>query len=130
MEKLKRWTPEQKEFAFNNLGKKTVKEIAQHIGKSEVAVNLFLLRRRTSPKTVLKNNLVLLIIQEAFVSVEYFTPTREFYEAIKIGQKRFWSLYKGVNKATDEECIRIASHLGVDAVSLFERRQLNLFENE
>lgn len=128
--KYKRWSPEEKEFVFNNLGKITPKDMAEYLGKTEMAVNLFLSRKRTSPKTVVKNNIVLAILQEAFVDPEYFTPNRTFFDAVKIGQKRWWSLYKGVKKATDEECLRIANHLGVDRRIFFENRQLNLFETE
>lgn len=129
--KYKRWSPEEKEFVFSNLGEKTISEMAEHLGKTEMAVNLFLLRKRTSPKTVVKNNIVLLLLQTAFVNPEYFTPNRTFFESVKIGQKRWWSLYKGVKKATDEEVVRIANHLCVDMSDFFEIRQLNLFdENE
>ena len=128
--KYKRWTPEEKEFVFNNLGKKTPKEMAEDLGKTEMSVNLFLLRKRISPKTVVKNNIVLAILREAFVNPEYFTPNRTFFDSVKIGQKRWWSLYKGVEKATDEECLRIANHLGVDTSAFFESRQLNLFKSE
>jgi hypothetical protein len=128
--KKKRWSAQEKEFVFNNLGKISTKEMAIQLGKTEVSVNLFLLRKRTSPKAVVKNNMVLMILQYAFVNPEYFTPTRTFYDAVKIGQKRWWSLYKGVKRATDEECLRIASHLGVDTSAFFESRQLNFFEIE
>jgi hypothetical protein len=128
--KYKRWTPTEKEYVFDNLRKKSIKEMAEYLGKTEMAVNLFLLRRRTSPKTVVKNNIVLAILQEAFIDPEYFTPNRTFFDSVKIGQKRWWSLYKGIEKATDEECLRIANHLGVYTSTFFEKRQLNLFDTE
>jgi hypothetical protein len=85
--KYKRWSPEEKEFVFSNLRKMTPKDIAEHLGKTEMAVNLFLLRKRTSPKTVVKNNIVLAILQYAFVDPEYFTPNRTFFDAVKLGLK-------------------------------------------
>jgi hypothetical protein len=122
-----RWTDREKEFLFDHLQKMPVPEIARELGKTERAVILFLHRHRTSPKTVIKNNLILVILQTAFVRPEYFKPTRTFYDAVKIGQKRWWALYKGVIKATDEECLRVARHLNVDMEELFENRQLKLF---
>jgi hypothetical protein len=124
----KHWTVQEKEFVFNNLGKLNPLEMARQLGKTEMSVNLFLLRHRTSPKTVVKKNVILLILEEAFVTPEYFKPTRTFYDAVKIGQKRWWMLYKGIARATDEECLRVARHLGVDRESLLERRQLKLFD--
>ena len=121
------WTEQEKEFLFSNLQKQTVPDIARHLGKTERAVSLYLLRRRISPKTVIKNNVILVILQTAFVRPEYFKPTRTFYEAVKIGQKRWWALYNGVLTATDEECRRVAHHLNVDSTELFENRQLELF---
>jgi hypothetical protein len=121
------WSDREKEFLFSHLEKLDISQIARELGKTEQAVRLFLLRRRIRPKTVVKNNLVLIIIKTAFAGPEYFKPTRAFYEAVKIGQKRWWSLYTGTVRATDEECLRVARHLNVDMKDLFENRQTELF---
>lgn len=123
-----RWTEQEKEYLLSHLQKQTVPDIARHLGKTERAVSLYLLHHRISPKTVVKNNLMLIILQTAFVHSEYFTPTRAFYDAVKIGQKRWWAIYKGVRKATDEECMRVALHLNVDLTELLANRQMELFE--
>lgn len=126
---MKRWTASEKEFLFRNMKKKKISEIAKELNRSEMSVNLFLLRRRTSPQTVVKNNLILIILKQAFTDPEYFTPTRAFFDAVGIGQKRWWSLYKGINVATGEECLRVCRHLNVPTEKVFDQMQLSLFDN-
>jgi hypothetical protein len=125
-----RWTDKEKEFVYSHLNKLAPSQIAQELGKSERAVCLFLHRHRLNTATVVKKNIILIILKMAFVDPEYFKPTRTFYDAVKLGQKRWWALYKGVRRPTDEECLRIATHLKVDMKELFENRQMNMFENE
>lgn len=122
------WTLQEKEFVFNNLQKLNASEIAVKLGKTERAVNLFLFRHRRSPRAVVKNNIILCILQATFINPEYFMPTRAFYEAVKISQKRWWALYRGTVQATEEEYRRVARHLGVDNAELFEKRQTDLFK--
>jgi hypothetical protein len=123
-----RWTEEDKAFLFAHLHKLTVLQIARELKKTERAVNLFLHRCRKNPASCVNKNVILIILETAFVRPEYFRPTRTFYEAVKIGQKRWWALYKGVIRATDEECRRVMEHLKIDREDLFGNRQLNLFE--
>ncbi|MDR0829243.1 MAG: XRE family transcriptional regulator [Prevotellaceae bacterium] len=122
-----RWTADEKKFVFDNIGKMTYEDIAVKLQKSEMALRIFLHRHRTNPRTVLKDNIVLKILQERFVYPEFFMPTREFYNNVKIGQRRWWLLYKGVERARDEECNRIIDYLQVDRKEFFVKLQLELF---
>ena len=128
MHTRRRWKPDEIDFLFDNMKRIPISEIASHLGRSEMSVNLFLLRRRTSPRTVVKNNLILLILKEAFVDPGYFMPNRAFFYAVRIGQKRWWSLYKGVEVATGDECLRVANHLKVPTIRIFNQMQLSLFD--
>lgn len=124
------WPHAEKEYVLGNLGKLSIEEMASHLGKSTMSVKLFLHRKRKSPRTVVADNLLLRLLSIKFINPEYFEPNREFFRAVRIGQKRWWKLYKGVDKVTEEEYIRVAAHLQISLIDSFESRQLNIqFEN-
>lgn len=123
----KHWTPEEKEFLLSNVGKLSMKDLCFRLNKSEMAITLFLHRKRRSPRTIVKDNILIRLLTTKFVDPEYFEPTRAFYNAVKIGQKRWWSLYKGEEQITDEEYIRVATHLQVSLEDAVRTRQLKLF---
>lgn len=125
-----KWTSEDKDFVLSNIGKLNYGEMSSLTGKSTMAIHLFIHRHRMSPRCVQKENILFRLLAKKFVNPEYFQPTRDFYETVKIGQKRFWSIYKGEEKITEEEYLRIAAHLGVSLEDAMESRQLSLFEND
>ena len=126
----KRWTTKEKEYVFSVLGTKSISEIAKDIGKTEMSLSLFLHRNRRDPRTVVKNNILLKILIVKFTYPEYFNPTRHFFNSVKIGQKRYWAIYKGIERITDEEYKRVIDHFQIPYQEVYEIRQLSLFDNE
>ncbi len=122
----KRWTEEDKEFVTENVGKLTFKEIGDTLGRSELAVQLYVHRNHIVFKQAVRRNLIVEIIKLKFSKPEYFNVTKEFLKAVEINQMRFWKLYRGEENPTQEEYLRIATHLEVSLVEAFQTRQLNL----
>ena len=79
------------------------------------------------PKTETRN-LAQEIIAMKFIYPEYFSPTRNFFVATGIGQRRWWQLYRGEKRMTETEYKAITDHLKVSLLEAFEARQLILFE--
>ena len=124
------WTQENKQIVAENLGKLDISDIAKLVGKSERAVKQYLRRNRISYRPVVKVNIVLELIELAYKYPEYFTPTTRFFHEVGISRIRFWRLYRGEARPTQEEYSIIREHLGVNPERVFEGRQMNLFENE
>jgi hypothetical protein len=124
----KEWTPEQKKYLRENIEKKTFKEIGAAISKTELAVQLYIHRNKIPVGRTVVRNLVQEILTLKFIHPEYFHPTRGFYEAVKLTQKRWWDLYFGRAPITEDEYVRLIEHFCVSLTDAFEARQLNLFE--
>lgn len=124
---VKPWRKKEKEFLFENIDKLTLTEICNKLGRNERSVKLFLHRNRFEPR-LLKDTLLLRILKLKFGDPTLFTPNREFYKAIKIGQKRFFGILKGDSVIKDEECIRIADFFEIPYETVMQVRQLDLFE--
>jgi len=100
-----RWSPQEKEYVLSQIGKKDYEENRKDIGRSGLAVKLFVHRKRLPVRQTVKNNLLIKLLEVKFGNPEYFNPTREFYREVGMTQMRFWSLYKGESQIT-----RIQSH--------------------
>lgn len=100
------------------------------IGRSEMAVKLYVHRARICFRPSVKRNLIVELLRIRLIDVDYFTPTTAFIEACGLAPTRFWSLYRGESRPTDEEYMRIAGTLGVTLQEAFESRQLTLFGEE
>lgn len=124
-----RWSAEEKEFVEKHIGKLSFEAIGSQIGRSELAVKLFVHRARIPVRKSVRNNLVIELLRAKFGKPEYFTPTREFYTAVGITQMRFWALYRGEVQVSEREYRAIRKHLKIDSQAAFDARQLNLFEN-
>ncbi|WP_352422245.1 XRE family transcriptional regulator [Proteiniphilum sp.] len=122
-----RWTLQEKEFVLSQLGKKNFDDIGREIGRSGMAIKLFVHRQRLPVRRTVKNNILIRLLELKFGKPEYFTPTREFYREVGMTQMRFWALYKGEAQITEKEYIDIRDHFKIDAEVAFESRQLNLF---
>lgn len=129
--KNKRWTPEDADYAREHLGRVTLKEIAGHLGRSEMSVRLYVLRKKwpMGGRTI-KRNLLVELLKMRFKNLEDFTPSRAFYQETGIGQRRYWDLYFGRKSITGKEYAAVASYLGVTITEAFESRQLSLFDEE
>ena len=124
------WTQEQKDFVLNNYTKMTIEEMADSICKSYMAVQLFMHRQRISSAPTVKRNLIIEMLTVKFVHPEYFMPTKTFYKAVGLTSARWWDLYYGKRKPTNEEYLSIATHLKVSLQEAFESRQLMIFDTE
>ena len=61
-----RWTPEEEKYIRDNAGKLTLSEMAAFVGRSELAVQLFMHRRKIVIRQVVKRNLVQEILSMKF----------------------------------------------------------------
>lgn len=122
------WKLEEKQFVIQNAGKMTLAELAKHVNRSELAVQLFLHRARVVVGQTVKRNLIQEILKIKFGHPEYFSPTKAFYKAVGINQIRWWDLYYGRKPVTQNEYLAIATHFNVSLQEAFDARQLNIFE--
>ena len=123
------WTPDEEKFVRENVGKLDFADIGRQIGRSPLAVKLFIHRRRIAFRPSVRNNLVIKLLRIKFGNPEYFRPTKEFYSAIGITQMRFWALYRGEVQVSEKEYKALCSHFCINAEAAFEARQISLFEN-
>ena len=114
-------------FLEKNVGEMTQEEMAIELEVEPMELKQFLHRNRIFPKTE-ERNLAQEIISMKFIYPEYFLPTRSFFAATGIGQRRWWQLYRGDKKMTESEYKSLAQHLNVSLQEAFDARQLILFE--
>lgn len=126
---VKVWRNREKEFLFENINKLPLDEICKHLGRNERSIKLFLHRNRFEPR-LLKDTLLLRILKLKFGDPTLFNPNREFYQSIKMGQKRFFGILKGDTVMKDEECKRITEFFDIPYESVLEVRQTELFKDE
>ena len=89
------WKQNEIDFLTNNIGKLTLAELAAALGKTELAVKLYMHRHRMNIGPVVKRNLLQELLRMKFGNPKFFQPTREFYAEIGITQRRFWDLFHG-----------------------------------
>ena len=124
------WSPEQKDFLLENKDSLTATDIGEKLGKTEMAVNLYMLRHHIVVGPVVKRNLVRELLNLKFKKHEYFSPTRIFYQEVRISQKRWWDIYRGRSQLTEDEYIRLIEYFDISLKDAFEARQLNLFTED
>jgi hypothetical protein len=123
---LKHWTEEEDRQVREMLHRYSPGEIAQALGRSEIAVRQYIHRERLPIRGRLKKNLVIEMLRMRFIHPEFFMPNRKFYKDLKINQNRWWRLYRGEEKPTDEECRRLVEYLELPADEFFKKRQLEI----
>lgn len=128
--KNRRWTSQEAEYIRQSLGKISFEDMAAYLGRSPMSVRLFVLRRRMTPGSLIKRNLLMEMLKLKFRHPEDFTPTRAFYKETGIGQRRWWDLYYGRKSITGEEYTAVAEYLGITIQEALESRQLKLFEEK
>lgn len=127
---VKTWRKWEKEFLFDNLDKMPTEDICTHLKRNERSVKLFLHRNRKDPRGIVKDNLLIRILTIQFKDPALFSPNRAFLNTVKIGQKRYWQIYKGLEKMKDEECKRITDFFQIPYEMVQEVRQTELFNEE
>lgn len=127
---VKTWRKWEKEFLFDNLDKMPIEDICTHLKRNERSVKLFLHRNRKDPRGIVKDNLLIRILTIQFKDPALFSPNRAFLNTVKIGQKRYWQIYKGLEKMKDEECKRITDFFQIPYEMVQEVRQTELFDEK
>lgn len=125
-----RWKDEEEQYIRENAGKLTFEEMANHVNKSPLAVQLFMHRRKIVTGQTVKRNLVQEILRIKFKHPENFMSTRQFYQEVGINQMRWWDIYYGRKPVTQQEYIALSEYFGITLQEAFEARQLNMFINE
>lgn len=125
-----RWTPEEELYIRENVGKKTFAEMGEEVGRTELAVQLFIHRKKIITRSMVKRNLVQEILTLKFIHPDNFLPTRKFYNAVKINQMRWWDLFYGRKQITQIEYIALSNYFGLTLEEAFETRQLSLFDDD
>ena len=127
------WTQEEMHFLKDNIGVLAMDEIYRTLSphRSRTSVDLKIKRMRlTKVKTVsperVKRNLITEMLRHRIGDPRNFQPQRDFYERIKIGQKRFWQLYNGEKNLTETEYLALVQEWNVSLPDAFEIRQVKI----
>lgn len=124
-----RWNKEQVAYLKANFGKVSLREMAAHLGKTEMAVRLYALRHRYGDKyQLVKENRLKNLLQSRFKHIEDFTPSRTFYKETGINQVRYWDIFFGRKAITAKEYAAVADYFGITVGEVFESMQLELFD--
>ena len=128
----KRWTAKEVEYITTNATAISIKDMATKLGRSELSVQLYMLRHGIARHQQVKRNLLRELIGVK-IDTAYFHPTKDFYRAVNINQVRFQQIWQGYRQATSDEMERVAHHLNFSREELLKflfNRQLNLFDND
>lgn len=123
------WSPADIKFLNEKWELLTPKQIADHLGKTENAVNLYIHRKRLTHQDTAKKNLLKEMLSMRFIRPELFHPDRRFLNDVGMTQVRFWRVYRGETPLSPKEYIKIASVLEISLEKAFEARQLKLFDD-
>ena len=121
-----KWT-KHLDYLTENVGKKQLSQMAVELGVKQEELRLFLHRSRRF-STDNSENVTIRIITAKFIYPEYFMPTKQFFTAVGIRQRRWWQLYKGERKITEREYRAVCSHLQIDHKIAMQVRQLDIFD--
>lgn len=125
-----KWLQEEENYVRENAGKKTLEEMARYVGRSPLAVRLFMHRKKIVVGQTVKRNLVQEMLRLKFRHPENFSPIIEFYHEVNINQMRFWDIYYGRKQVTQQEYIALSEYFGLTLQEAFETRQLSMFNEE
>lgn len=125
-----RWKPEEETFIREYAGKLTLQQLAEEVGRSTLAVQLFMHRKQIVVGPLVKRNLVQEILRIKFKHPENFMPTRAFYQTVGINQMRWWDIFYGRKSISQQEYIALCEYFGVTLQEAFEARQLCIFEEK
>lgn len=107
------------------VGKKSLKEMSEVLNVEKEELRQFLHRSRRF-HVIEENNLAYRTIKERFIYPEYFTPTKRFYKATGMGQRRWYIVYKGEKPITGKEFAALVKHLQINKRELTNSLQLQL----
>ncbi|MEA4975965.1 hypothetical protein SDC9_136768 [bioreactor metagenome] len=115
-------------YLEQNINSKSLDQMAEELKVDRESLRLFLHHHKKF-KLANHNNIIIRLLTSLIGHPEYFTPTRNFFEETRIGQRRWWQLFKGEKTPTEKEYMAICRHLNVDDMTHLEARQLNIFDN-
>lgn len=128
----KPWTPQDEEFLRQNINSLSVSDIAVKLGRTENCVNIKCHRLRVDrkkgglKKELVSRNLILEMLKQRIGDPESFRYTPGFRQRTKIGQKRFWQLYRGEKNVTEDEYLLLAKEWNLTLQDAFDVRQIKL----
>lgn len=125
MAKNKTWTSQETQWLIDNVTKLPMRDLCAYLSRTETAISLKIF----SERIVMRDNILYRMIKQKFVVATNFTPSRDFYNEVKIGQKRFWTIYRGEIALTGEECERVARYLDLNYKDWVDCLQLSLSFN-
>ena len=127
--KANKWTDEDDRYLRQNIGRVSFMDMCRHLGRSETAVRLYILRQRIDvPGPKVKNNILRNLLGIRFRNIEDFTPSRAFYDSVGITSHRYYDLLFGRSQISGEEYARIADYFNISVSECMDARQLSLFE--
>lgn len=94
-----RWKPEEEDFIRKYAGKMTLQQLADKVGRSRLAVQLYMHRKHIVVGQTVRRNLVQEMLRIKFKHPENFMPTRTFYKTVGINQMRWWDIFYRAGKA-------------------------------
>ena len=84
--------------------------MARRLGKTEIAVQLFIHRRQIPLGAKVRRNLVTEMLRLKFIHPENFRPTRLFYHTVGITPMRWYDIYFGRKAVTETEYLALARY--------------------
>ncbi len=120
------WTPDDDKKLREMLSYSSFSQIAEALNRTENAVKLYIHRERIPINPKVKKNLLIELLTLRFINPEFFMPNRKFYNDTGINQNRWWRLYRGDDKITEDEYARLIEYFGIKHEVAFEKRQLDL----
>lgn len=130
MNQQKTWTYQEREFLLDNIEKMSLPDLAKHFNRSQLAVKCYIIRERIPYREQVKVNLLVELLEVKFGNPRYFKPNRQFYNAVKMSQIRFWKLYRGEVNPTEKEYNTLKAHFNITTENIEHNRQLELFNQE
>lgn len=128
------WTRKDIDFLVQNVNKLPLNEIYNHFAtRSKMSVDLKIKRLRLTPiKTVnperVQRNFVIEMLEQRIGDPKNFQPQRAFFQRVKIGQKRFWQLYRGEKNLTEKEYKALSKEWNITLDDAFELHHLIVFD--
>ncbi len=126
------WSDEEDRIVRQNAGMMSFAALAELLpGRSALAVQLYMYRKKIPVRRVLQRPIVTLMLRTKFGDETLFMPNRAFYEKAGMSSMRFNRLAQGYAQPTQDEIIRLSRALNMqpeEMLRLQDATQLDLFE--
>lgn len=114
------------QYVRQNIDKKSVQEMANHLGVKPYDLDQFIHRERIFPVNNTFKNRAYEVVKKKFVHPEYFKPNRKFFRAIGMSQRQWWAVYRGAYPISDEHYLRLTEHLGLTLPEAIDLKQISI----